>query len=189
MYVGLKCWVCSNRKDTPPGYLEDWSDLYEISPDGKAREISTGKVLKVYHMYKREYYNLTRGEKTKKRYVHRCVATSFPGICGEYGERYEVDHINSDPLDNRAENLRWVSSHSENMRNPATIEKIRRSRERNKKAKAEPPEVKPVVHKPKPKPKPKPKKRKERPKRKPKTRGPQGYVRTKAIDLGKYLYL
>lgn len=185
MYVGLKCWVCSNRKDTPPGYLEDWSDLYEISPDGKAREKATGVCLEAYTMYGRKYYNLTRGEKTKKRYVHRCVATSFPGICGEYGEHYEVDHINSDPLDNRAENLRWVSSHSENMRNPATIEKIRRSRERNKQVKVEPPEVvKPVVQ-----PKPKPQKQKERPKRKPKTRGPQGYVRTKAIDLGKYLFL
>lgn len=103
-----------------PGHFEDWSDLYQITTDGKVSQ--EGIELKQYRHKDRYYVVLDRNGKTYKRWVHRCVATTYPEICGQYQEDFEVDHINSNPQDNRAENLRWVT-HKENMNNPATKEK------------------------------------------------------------------
>ena len=51
-----------------------------------------------------------------KFYVHRAVAELF--IPNPENKPY-VDHINTNTLDNRAENLRWVST-KENINNPLT---------------------------------------------------------------------
>lgn len=131
-YRGLKCWVCGVHRFAKPGYLEDWSDLYEINQEGVVRDKATGEIVKEHNYDGRKQLWLMRGDKKVDRYVHRCVATTFPEICGEYGERYQVDHINSNPLDNRAVNLRWVKDFKENMANPATQEKIRKGREGSK---------------------------------------------------------
>lgn len=49
-------------------------------------------------------------------YIHKAVAELF--ISNPENKPY-VDHINTDRLDNRAENLRWVTA-KENMNNPLT---------------------------------------------------------------------
>ena len=54
--------------------------------------------------------------------VHRLVAEAFIDNPQGYTE---IDHLNRDKSDNRAENLRWVT-HSENMRN-STMHKARSS--------------------------------------------------------------
>lgn len=54
--------------------------------------------------------------------VHRLVAEAFIDNPQGYTE---IDHVNRDKSDNRAENLRWVT-HSENMRN-STMHKVRSS--------------------------------------------------------------
>ena len=54
--------------------------------------------------------------------VHRLVAEAFIDNPQGYTE---IDHVNRDKSDNRAENLRWVT-HSENMRN-STMQKVRSS--------------------------------------------------------------
>lgn len=51
------------------------------------------------------------------KFLHRIVAELF---VPNPENKPEVDHINTNKSDNRAENLRWVT-HSENMRNSITL--------------------------------------------------------------------
>ena len=53
--------------------------------------------------------------------VHRLVALAFLGQPGE--NQTHVDHIDGDPLNNKSDNLRWVSP-LENMRNPITRARV-----------------------------------------------------------------
>lgn len=59
--------------------------------------------------------------KVTRRLVHRLVAEAF---IPNYGNKTEIDHINTLRDDNRADNLRWVTS-SENSRNPITLKRNR----------------------------------------------------------------
>ena len=56
------------------------------------------------------------------RLIHRMIAMTL--IPNTEGKPY-VDHIDSNCLNNRVENLRWVT-HKENMNNPVTREKIKK---------------------------------------------------------------
>ncbi len=49
----------------------------------------------------------------RRRFVHQLILETF---VGPRPDGHEVDHINRDPADNRADNLRWVTK-SMNMRN------------------------------------------------------------------------
>ena len=54
------------------------------------------------------------------KYVHRIVAESF---IPNQEQKPEVEHINTNKVDNRIDNLKWVS-HKENQNNPLTIKHI-----------------------------------------------------------------
>lgn len=87
---------------------------YEVSDDGKIFNRTTGKELK--GTYKTNEYHsvqLTIEHQTKTFMVHRLVAKAF---CENPNNYTIVDHINGDPHDERACNLRWVTS-SENALN------------------------------------------------------------------------
>lgn len=132
-YTGLKYWLSSCYSNTP-GTLEDWSELYRIDRKGNIIDKDGVPVIprKGSGSYKNYFFvNLVRGDKTYKRLVHRCVASTY-NECGEYGDKYLVDHINSNPEDNRVENLRWVKDQKENMNNPETQKKIKAGRERER---------------------------------------------------------
>lgn len=46
----------------------------------------------------------------KMTYIHRLVAIAFPEICGYPDNgKTQVNHLNEDKTDNRAENLQWVT--------------------------------------------------------------------------------
>jgi len=78
------------------------SNLGNVKVDGKLIDLSN------YHPTK---YLMIYGI-----YVHRMIAELF---IPNPENKPQVDHINTNRLDNRAENLRWVTQ-SENMLNPIT---------------------------------------------------------------------
>ena len=90
---------------------------YAVSDQGRvmrlkaARRTHPGLILKSWPMYK-GYLQVELREKPRRKRaaVHRLVLEAFIGPCPE-GK--EANHINGDKLDNRPENLEWVTS-SEN---------------------------------------------------------------------------
>lgn len=76
------------------------------------------------------YYRIRAGKGSNITTSH--IIWSTANGCIPIPEGKEVDHINSDPLDNRAENLQLVDSHSNNMKNPNTQAKIKAAKEAKK---------------------------------------------------------
>lgn len=69
----------------------------------------TFKRLKVYVIKNRGDRNILRVN-DKTILVYRLVAKAFPEICGEWFDDCHVHHLNEDPTDNRAENLKVMSA-------------------------------------------------------------------------------
>lgn len=99
--------------------VKDFEDLYSVSNLGRIKSIgiyryniNIGKkeyikrerILKPH--YNRGYFKLylSRNGKTKLKYVHRLVAEIFIPNPNKYKE---VNHKDSDPTNNRVDNLEW----------------------------------------------------------------------------------
>ena len=78
---------------------------YSINSDGEVRNDKTGRILKP-HLGTSGYYQIMMGRKQVPQYIHRIVAKEF---IRNKDNLPQVDHINGNKLDNRAENLRWVT--------------------------------------------------------------------------------
>jgi len=101
------------------GEMEVWSDVvgypdYLVSTQGEVKSLLTDVTLKPSdngNGYKKVC--LRKEGSTYSEYVHRLVAAHF--VDGDPAH-WEVDHINGDKADNRADNLRWVTR-SQNAQN------------------------------------------------------------------------
>lgn len=103
--------------------LENFPNYY-VTTFGRVWSEVTHKWLKPtvnksqYHT--REYVSLGRGN---KQYIHRLVAITFIPNPHNYTE---VDHIDTNGLNNHVENLRWVT-HEQNMSNELTKTHIKKN--------------------------------------------------------------
>ena len=90
-------------------------DMYEISNYGHVRNINTGHMLS-YQISEKGYLMvplMTFSGRNSEKKVHRLVATHF--VEGRTEAKCEVDHIDCNKLNCRADNLEWVTR-LENMR-------------------------------------------------------------------------
>lgn len=94
---------------------------YEISNLGNVKSLRNNIILKPD--IRSGYYsvNLYNQGKRNRQLIHRLVATYF---LPNPENKPQVDHINTVRLDNRVENLRWVTA-KENINNPFSIENIK----------------------------------------------------------------
>lgn len=106
-----------------------YEGLYEISDQGRVRSLSgerwngqrvhkfTGRILKPQCSGRYKHVALSKQSLVHCFKIHQLVAQAFlppcPGVQGKRRGCYHVDHINNDPLDNRAQNLQWLT-HYEN---------------------------------------------------------------------------
>lgn len=87
---------------------------YSVSDLGNVKNNKTGRISKgcVKKSNSLPYYRFKLGKNGREVGVHYMVLSSFvPKPEGDF----MCDHINQDSLDNRLENLRWVSCKSNNM--------------------------------------------------------------------------
>lgn len=108
-------WRCV--KDFPHYLVSSLGRVKSLPGDSKGvvKYRIAEKILKTIinnHGYK--WVNLYNGTKRKSCYVHRLVAEAF---IPNPENKPNIDHINTDTLDNRVENLRWVTQ-KENLHNP-----------------------------------------------------------------------
>ena len=131
--------------------MEEWRDVpgfegkYQVSiktKEGRCRSVSYNKTGNAKEMSQTPH-NYGRGGLRlfwhfRKDGVSYCkqaaywIAITYPELIeNEYFDGAEIDHKNTEPLDNRPCNLRWVT-HKQNLNNDITKNKLSRSKSGSK---------------------------------------------------------
>lgn len=112
---------------------EIWKDIpgyegkYQVSSYGNVRSLNYAHQHRVQVLIPLRtalgylFLNLYLDGVCRKWFIHILVASTF--LVRPDG-KYEVDHIDGNPQNNRLENLRWVT-HKENLNNPVSLERFR----------------------------------------------------------------
>ena len=105
--------------------MEEWKKVpgfdYAIdvsTKEGRCKNLKTGKVLSNTTTGERFNWALWKNGKRTMHQAARWIALTFP-VQNEYFEGAVIDHINTDAMDNRPCNLRWVTPKG-NQNNPLT---------------------------------------------------------------------
>lgn len=97
--------------------MEEWKRIrdydYEVSTEGRVKNMQTGKILKQYENHSGYLrVRLYKDKKGKYFRVHRLVAEAFiPNPNGFI----EVDHLDKNRQNNHVDNLQWIN-HKEHIR-------------------------------------------------------------------------
>lgn len=112
--------------------IKGFEGLYEVSDWGNVRSVDRIIQYKNGQIHKYEgkiltpsedkncYYVLALGKNNPNKKVHRLVAETF---IPNYEKKTEIDHIDGNPKNNKAENLKWATR-KENLNNPVTKERM-----------------------------------------------------------------
>lgn len=118
---------------------EEWKDIpgyngvLQASTCGNIRQLKNGKYVEVKKsLHPDNYYDITQPKEfgTDRPYVARLVAMTFCENDDPKNKKI-VDHLNNDHLDNRPENLEWVTQ-KENLRRAKLLGKSPRGRRKCK---------------------------------------------------------
>lgn len=111
------------RVNTLPGY-ENVLDIYEVDKYGNVYGNKGIELVKSFNSsgYLQVSLKIKDIRRWKKSFVHRLVALAF--VSGYSDVSNEVDHIDTNRLNNNYQNLRWVDRKG-NMANPLTVKKMK----------------------------------------------------------------
>lgn len=88
--------------------IDNFETLYEINPCGEIRNKKRQKILKQQNSKGYMRVGLSINKKPKTLFVHRLVALTF--VKNEDPDKYNiVNHLDGNPLNNRASNLEWTT--------------------------------------------------------------------------------
>ena len=95
---------------------------YVVSNQARFKVVYNNGKESLKSIFLRKGYKMVSVDGTVIR-AHIVIAEAFVPNPNRHGQ---IDHIDTNPLNNHPGNLRWVLNHKENMNNPKTIENLRR---------------------------------------------------------------
>lgn len=111
--------------------IEGYEGLYQVSDKGRVYGIKRNNILKPGVVWGYEQVVLCKNGVCKQMKVHRLVASAF---CNKRENADQVNHINENKRDNRAENLEWCTN-LENIRHGTGIKRHALSQTNNYRSK------------------------------------------------------
>ena len=97
--------------------IEGYEGLYKVSSYGNVYSCKSGINLSWKETKRYPKVVLNKNGVREEKTIHRLVAEAF---IPNPDNKLQVDHIDTDKLNNHVENLRWCTS-KENARNPKTL--------------------------------------------------------------------